>query len=259
MPKTYAILGATGQTGEQIVQTLLPTEHHLNIYARSKQRLESAFPAIDKAPNVTLFIGDMTDTSLMGSCLADADVVLSAIAQNRNEPGCSIAQQTALALVNALDSRRSSGDCPTVVFLAEAAIDPNNPDHRKLSRRLFHWMIHHVYTDLEKAIDFLSLHNWIPLVVACPGALLHSDAHKVELINDTSRCSPMLSYADCARGMIMMGDRGSSDRSRYVGMVVDEGRPIKGNPAALLRYLIPNLMAMVCPPLWWYFKDWWPK
>jgi hypothetical protein len=59
---TYAILGATGQTGSEIVKALLPTSAHLNIYARSQARLEAQFPHISTAPNVALFIGDLSDT-----------------------------------------------------------------------------------------------------------------------------------------------------------------------------------------------------
>lgn len=79
---TYAVLGATSQIGSEIVKALLPTSNHLNIYARSRTRLESKFPSISSARNVTLFIGDLSDTALFSSCLANADAILSAIATN---------------------------------------------------------------------------------------------------------------------------------------------------------------------------------
>jgi uncharacterized protein YbjT (DUF2867 family) len=117
--RTYAALGATGQTGSEIVKALLPTEAHLNIYARSLTRLESQFPSIQSAPNVTIFIGNLFNTELLTSCLPNSDVILSSVAQNRNKPGLSVAQRTALAIIQALESRRSNPEnLPTVVFLS---------------------------------------------------------------------------------------------------------------------------------------------
>jgi uncharacterized protein YbjT (DUF2867 family) len=124
--RTYAALGATGQTGSEIVKALLPTEAHLNIYARSLTRLESQFPSIQSAPNVTIFIGNLFNTELLTSCLPNSDVILSSVAQNRNKPGLSVAQRTALAIIQALESRRSNPEnLPTVVFLSSGAVMPD--------------------------------------------------------------------------------------------------------------------------------------
>lgn len=257
---TYAILGATGQTGSEIVRQLLPTDAHLNIYARSRERLEDQFPSISSKPNVSLFIGDLDDGQLLASCLDKVDVVLSAVAQNRNEPGCSIAQRTALAIVHALESKRkgTSGKCPTLVFIASAAVDPDRAANHTLSVRIMHWVIYHVYTDLEKAIKLLQSHPWIPTIIACPGGLVHADPHSVELV-PTDQVSDLMSYADVARAMIMMGGpEGARWKGKYVGIKVNDGKMIKGNPLSLFRYLLPNLLAMICPPLWWWGKDWWP-
>jgi hypothetical protein len=236
---TYAILGATGQTGSEIVTLLLPTTNHLNIYVRSKAKLISQFPGIDNAQNVTLFVGELHNTTVLNECIADADVILSTVAQNRNEPGCSIAQRSAFAIIQALEPKRSSGKCPTVVFI--------------------HWVLHHIYDDLEAAVRLFQVNPWIPLVIACPGGLIHQQTpHSVELTTDITKASPFQSYVDLAKGMIEMGEQGEKLNGKYVSMTVNEGKAIGGNPAALLRYLLPNFLASVCPPLWWLGKNFWP-
>lgn len=259
---TYAILGATGQTGSEIVRHLLddPTSH-LNIYARSASRLETMHPGLTNLPNVSLFIGQLDDKQLMASCLAKADVVLSAVAQNRNEPGCSIAQRTALAIIEALDGLRTSNrPIPTVVFLASGGVDPvSTAKSHVVMRKVMHWVLYHVYTDLERSIELFRENPWVPLVIAAAGGLVHSTSHTIELTNDIIRISQLLSYSDLAQGMIRMGNEGEKWNGQFVGIIANEGGPIKANPLALFRYLLPNLLAMVCPPLWWLGKDYWPR
>ncbi|KAK4701182.1 hypothetical protein P7C70_g5059, partial [Phenoliferia sp. Uapishka_3] len=254
---TYAILGATGQTGSELVKLLLPTSAHLNVYARNAARLEEKHPGLSAASNVTTFIGDLSNTVLLASCLADADVVLSTVAQNQNEPGCSIAQRTAQAIIEALEGRQDK--CPTVVFLASFSVDPNNVKNQAFGARCLHNVLHHVYTDLEKSIVLLQSHPWIPLVVAAPGGLVHHDStYTVELTSDTALASPLTGYADLARGMIDMGDAGYKWKGEYVGMILNGGKAIEGNPLSLMRYLLPNMLAMVCPPLWRAGRNYWP-
>ncbi|KAL8286251.1 hypothetical protein RQP46_004739 [Phenoliferia psychrophenolica] len=250
---TYAVLGATGQTGSEIVKLLLPTSAHLNVYARNAARLEEKHPGLSSAANVTTFIGDLSNSALLASCLANCDVVLSTVAQNQNEPGCSIAQRAAQAIIEALEGRKDK--CPTVVFLASLSVDPKQK--QTFGRRLLHSALYHVYTDLEKAIVLLQSHPWIPLVIAAPGGLVHDKPHTVELVADTELASPLTGYADLARGMVDMGDAGAIWKGEYVGMVVSSGSPIEGNPAALMRYLLPNVLAMVCPPLWRAGRHYW--
>ena len=260
--RTYAVLGATGQTGSEIVRHLRREPFtHLNVYARSASRLQSMHPGLAEASNVTLFIGDLNDQDLMVSCLSTADVVLSAVAQNRNEPGCSIAQRTALAIIKALDATRASGrTIPTVVFLASGGVDPvSTAKTNVVARKIFHWILYHVYTDLERSIELFRENPWVPLVIAAAGGLVHGTSHEIELTNDIVTISPLLSYPDLAQGMIHMGNEGEKWNGQFVGIIANGGKPIKGNPLALLRYLLPNLLAMVCPPLWWFGKDWWPK
>lgn len=250
---TYAVLGATGQTGSELVKLLLPTSNHLNIYARSASRLAAKLPSLSSAENVTTFIGDLNDARLLDSCLADVDVIFSTVAQNQNEPGCSIAQRTATAIVQSLERLQSTGakKCPVLIFLASSAIGHTG-------QRLI-WLLHlinyHVYTDLENAIAYLRSNSWLPLIIAAPGGLIQGQAHKVELTEEMG--SDMGTYMDLATGMMMMAEDGRWV-GKQVGMVVNEGRAVKGNFLSLARYILPNLLGTFCPPLWRLGRNWWP-
>jgi hypothetical protein len=112
----------------------------------------------------------------------------------------------------------------------------------------------HDYGDLEKAIAYLRTHEWIPLVIAEVGGIVHDRASGVTLTDQQG--SPLISYPDVAQAMVLMGE---DDKwiGKAVGMVVNEGRPIEANGAALLRYLLPNLLATLCPPLWRLGRNYW--
>ena len=217
--KTYAVLGATGQTGSEIIRALLPTKAHLNVYARSLTRLESQFPSTQSAPNVTLFIGDLSNTVRLTSCLSNADVVLSTVAQNRNEPGLSVAQQTALAILQALEPRRSDPkNLPTVVFLSSGAVMPdrNAEQNDTFAQRLVHWCIYWVYTDLEKSFELFKANPWLPVTIAAASGLVHGTGHDVKLVDDKEAASLLITYTDLAKGMIMMGNQGDRWRGKHV-------------------------------------------
>jgi len=124
---------------------------------------------------------------------------------------------------------------------------------------MMYWVLYHIYTDLEIAIRQLQEHEWIPLIVATPGGLIHNVGHRIELTTDPLQMSGLLPYPDLARGMIQMGTEGEEWVGKYVGVRTNGGEKVGGNPLMLARYLLPNLLAMVCPTLWWLGKDYWPN
>ena len=73
-------------------------------------------------------MGDLSSADLLKECLRNVNVIFGAVAQNSNEPGCSIAQRTAHTVVSALESLRKeegpSFKCPILVFLSSASLNP---------------------------------------------------------------------------------------------------------------------------------------
>lgn len=110
-----------------------------------------------------------------------------------------------------------------------------------------------MYTDLERSFELFKANPWVPVVTAAASALVHDVGHDVVSVDDEECASLIISYTDLAKGMIMMGNGGEKRHGQHVAMIVNGGKKIGGSPAALLRYPIPNLFAMVYPPLWWLF------
>jgi hypothetical protein len=114
-----------------------------------------------------------------------------------------------------------------------------------------YWVLHHIYDDLKAAIKLLHANPWVPLVIASASGLAHdSKDYPVELTEDLTRVAPLQSYASLDKVMIAMGDEADRWTSKYVAMRVNDGKPVGWNRLALLRYLLPNLLASLCPPLW---------
>lgn len=234
---TYAILGATGQTGSELVKLLLPFEDNtLHLYARSRDRLVSQQPLLNDAKNARLFIGDLGDAQNLDACLEGVDAVFSAVAQNSNEPGCDIAQRTAQALVASFErSEGKSERCPRLVFLSSGAVDP-----RSTQPWLLHQANYYVYRDLEIAVAYLRERPWIPLAVANPGGLVHAPSVDVELtlepLGAPGGGSSMCPYPDLARGMVMMSEEEKwIDQEVGIGLIMQGPVPATAG-LALIRF-----------------------
>jgi N-acetyl-gamma-glutamylphosphate reductase len=120
MPK-YAVLGATGQTGSELVKFLSTrTDVHLHIYARSQSRLDEKLPDIN-LDRCTTFVGSIEDTDLISNCIRSTDAVFAVVATNVNQPKCYVARQTADSIIKALKVLSNESEntfvCPTIVFL----------------------------------------------------------------------------------------------------------------------------------------------
>ncbi|KAJ6120533.1 hypothetical protein N7523_004813 [Penicillium sp. IBT 18751x] len=268
--KSYAILGGTGSTGSSIISQLLQDERvQLNIYARSAQRLSEKLPELASNPRAKLYIGSLDDIELLANCLEGVDAAFFTVATNLNIPHCSIAQQTAHAVVSALEIVRSrmtkrngktkrSWECPSLIFLSSAGINPKLMAHESW---IFNFAVsrgcYWIYLDLSLAADFLQSHDWLSLVFIQPEALVHDCAFGVRLDEEgaTSRCS----YADLASAMILAaeGKQESGDlhgeKSRWIGKCVGVSSLGGGKVKAAtenLNYVIPGFVGYFSPALW---------
>lgn len=263
---TYAILGATGSTGSELLKLLLPgNDIKLNVYARSRSKLHALGPDSADSAHVTEYIGDLEDKQLLKDCLRGATVIFSTVAQNNNEPGCSIAQRTSYVIVSALEALRAEAKdngetwkSPTLVFLSSSALNPVlMASFPKLLEYILHSACYYVYRDLRLATDYLRSVPWIRLMVVQPGAIVHDRSFGVRL--SETEVSQRVSYADVAVAMVAMaeGKIRSDDsigiRERWVGKEVGivslGGNEVK-QPMGNLRYLILGLICSFLPPVW---------
>jgi hypothetical protein len=178
MPK-YAILGATGNAGRALVNLLsVSPEISLNLYARSKYKLQAQNPTLASSPppNIKFFIGPITNTETIASCIEDVDAVFCVVATNENEPSCHIAQDTAHAVLAALETlrRQKKGEgLPRLIFLSAAPV--SNVFKAKMPA-LVRWLLWkaygNVYRDLETAEALIRREReWLKVIYVYSGGL----------------------------------------------------------------------------------------
>ncbi|KAI9676325.1 MAG: hypothetical protein M1817_000482 [Caeruleum heppii] len=266
MPR-YAILGATGQTGSELVKFLLPQESvQLNIYARSASRIDSVIPETRPAKNARIYTGDLSDVSLLTACLQDVDVIFSAVAQNANEPTVDVAQRSAHSIVSALERVRnrspdSRWTCPTLIFLSSASLNPIlGEDTPRFIRWILHQALFHVYEDLSIATTYLRSHSWIPLVLPQPGGLVNDEARGVRI--SEKELTPLISYADLARGMVRMGQEEAAHAGTWAGKEVGLSslgwKDLRSESMVdqVFRIVLPGLLCTWFPSVWQLGRSW---
>lgn len=186
---SYAILGATGQTGLSILLNILleSPQNTINAYVRSRVKLEKLRPDISTFKNVRIFEGDIQNMRLDTDCISNVSAVFAVVATNENIPNLRIAQETAHIVVAALCDLRSQGPStklPRIIFLSSASINRNLYGHQPA---FVHWLLttafSNVYGHLALAEAYLRLHEgWLNATFVQPGGLVQ-DARKGHAIS----------------------------------------------------------------------------
>ncbi|KAI4163672.1 MAG: hypothetical protein LQ342_002706 [Letrouitia transgressa] len=252
-----AVLGATGGTGGNVLKLLVQNpQNSINVYVRSRSKLLAKFPDIASNPKVQIFSGNLSDTALMASCLANTEAVFSAVASNDNMPDTHIAQDTAQSIVVALmDIRsRSSPDAklPTIIWLSSASLNKKfyskDPAvvHAVLSRSFSY-----IYKDLAHAEDYLKLHDrWLTVVFIQPGGLTEDNprGHALSL----EKAITFVSYADVAAGMIEVAETGGYDWKGVAVVPATDGTAVEWT---VLFGVIKGLTWHYAPWAYWLTKS----
>jgi putative NADH-flavin reductase len=237
----FAILGATGATGQQLVKQLLKSpEHELNLYIRSKSKLLKIFPNIETDERIQLFEGSMNDLELLGSCIFSTQVVFSVLASNDNMPGMTIAYDAAASILGALRILKDKGQAIQQQRIVVLSAEPVN---EKLygSSPFQHWIIYHafwhVYKDLERAEDLYIQaakdSGDIDVKFIQPGAILTGDQSGTVQLSENDHTAAV-SYGDVAAAMIQAGEASNLEGTNF-GVVVN-GKPL--TPPLSLIYTI---------------------
>lgn len=256
MPR-YAILGATGGTGQALLKILLQDpQNEINVYIRNAKKLEALFPGITSSPHVHIFEGSIQDIPLIRSCLDNTSSVFSVTGTNENVPGLRIAQDTAHAIVAALVVTRIENPAariPRIMLLSSASL---NPKFYSSAPVLMHkglmTAFSNVYGDVILATEYLQLHkSWLDVVAIQPGGLTDGDpqGHKIRL-EHMENDPPFMSYGDLAAGMIQVAD--SNEYSWMgVGIVPTQGAKFESSvPGKVLRGLLFHFV----PSTYWIFQ-----
>ena len=244
-----------GSTGSSLLKYLHERSEkiNINIYARSASKVKSLHPYVQSAENIQTFIGDLSNADLLKNCLQDVDVIFSTVAQNNNEPGCSIAQRTAHSIVSALEILKKGGgsnfNCPILVFLSSASL---NPTFSEATPWLLHWVLdrgcYYIYGDLRKSIVYLKEQSWIPLITAEPPALIKDIPRGYELSED--EVTPAISYDDLARAMVQMAEEDGGHKWIGKGVGIKATGSVNMKVLPLIWYQIVGLIAYYSPAAW---------
>jgi len=253
MPR-YAILGATGATGQALLKLLLQSsQNEINVYIRNAKKLKALFPAITSSPQVHIFEGSIQDVDLIRSCLDRTNAVFSVTGTNENVPGLRIAQESAHAIVAALTKMKienPSASVPRVMFLSSASLNPKlHGSTPVVMHKILTMAFSHVYADVTLATEYLQLHkSWLDVAIIQPGALTVGDphGHKIRLESGQSD-PPCMTYGDLAGGMIEVADSNAYSWMG-VGIVPIHGAKFESSiPGRVFR----GLLFHFAPPTYW--------
>ncbi|KAI9372990.1 Averufin oxidase A [Aspergillus egyptiacus] len=212
---SYAVLGATGNTGRAIVQVLLDRADpdpsiRIHAYCRSKAKLFRLCPAAEVSSSLAVFEGRLDDDRLVDECLWGTDAVFLVVAIVDNMPGCTVAMQTAEAVVASLHRLRAADPAmrlPRLVMLSSASLEPSFCNDVPTP---VHWVlktaVSHLYRDLAAAEAFVRAHDWLSATFVKPGGLVHDQARGHEVRFD--RAQTPLSFLDLAAGMVEVAEAG---------------------------------------------------
>jgi putative NADH-flavin reductase len=269
--ETYAILGSTGNCGTALIENLLKRpESRIHAYCRNRNKLLHLLPETNENGRVEIFEGSIQDHELLASCIRDVRAVFLVITTNDNIPNCSLARDTANAVIQVLWSMQdatarggaSTKSMPKIILLSSATIDENFS--RNINTVLQFLLLRsssYVYKDLKEAETLLRAQkDWLTSVFIKPGAL-SVDVQRGHALSLSDEESPV-SYLDLAAAMIEAADedQGCYDM-KNVSVVNTNGRakfPL-GTPVCLAVGLLRHYFPFLHPYLPMNMGPHWPS
>lgn len=245
-PTTYAILGATGQTGGSVLQVLAAErpDVRINCLVRSRAKLERMYPDIVAFPRVRVFEGQISDVPLLTDSIRGTGAVFMCVASPDNKPHLRIARDQAEAVVAALEALRGAehqpahkGEktgtatnntktaLPLLVMLSSAETDEARfcGDIPWAARRFLFAANWWVYTDLIAAERYLRERSgWVDAVFVKPGGI-STDARRGHVLS-TEGSQTFVSFLDVAGGMVQCADEGAARWAGGSVSVFSEGK-----------------------------------
>lgn len=225
----HAILGATGNTGSAVLCSLLGSDIEdltINILVRSKAKLYTAFPKLEKVkrPAVNIFEGTISNEANLASCLRGASVIYMCISTNYAVHKVDVAFSAAAHVVTALGQiRKSLGPefkTPVIVFNRSMSMNTDvklpGPDFVKT---FFSWLIVTVYDDLERALvlyDVAAKDELLTIINVDGPTLTEGEEPTGYELLQSGMTSMFLSYADLGKAMVEISQR----RQEFNGQAV---------------------------------------
>lgn len=245
----YAVLGATGNTGQCLLEVLLQNPGtKVNAYCRSKEKLLDQSSAAIKDGTIRIFEGSLGDIDLLTECLRGTRAAFLVVAGTGNMPGCCIARETAQHALTAVKRLKVQDEpLPKLILLSSASLDhalmPNAP---RFLLKILWAAFSNRYEDIRQAEDLLrAQHDLVSSTFVRPGALSH-DTQKGHWLSTKVAKGP-LSYMDLAAGMVEIAQ---NDRFDMKGVAVNPRDQNVAFPWQAPMMLIKGLIVHFLP--WTY-------
>ncbi|OAP64282.1 hypothetical protein AYL99_00254 [Fonsecaea erecta] len=258
MALTIAILGATGKTGREVLERLLPRpDVNIRVYVRSASKLIDLFPLLSSNPRVSIFQGPLGDVENMRKCLYEAEHIIFTLGENDNLPGVSVVEDGAKTVVAALSALRNDQDIkqewrpPRVLVLSSATW---NPTLAAVRPAVIHWAIKtafcHPYADLQRgqAILLAAAPSLLSVLLVQPNGLIEDEPSGHEISVD--RATLTVTYGDLGAAFVDLVCMREFDDLPAVGVSSRCGdNALKYGPILGYR-IVRGLCATYIPGFW---------
>lgn len=205
----YAILGATGNNGGLLLSTLIESPNNtVHAYCRDKKKLYSQHAHLVENKQVKVFEGSIDDNELMTNCLKGARAVFCTVALKGNKPGCTIAQDTARAMVKAMETLKSKKErVPKCIILSSASTEQRlNKGVSPWFKKVLYAAFSNLYDDLKVAEEMLRSKGSLTSVTFVKPGAIDFDAKAVGHTVSFDTAESPVSGGDLAAGMIEVAD-----------------------------------------------------
>lgn len=255
MPRRIALLGATGQTGQAVLKNLLNRDININIniYVRSAPKLIEKFPNLSSLPNVQIFSGEISDSTLIKNLLTNVDVIIFTLGWNENRRGPTIIEDGARAVVKALrelDGEQEQKQPPRLIFLSSMTwneiLHGNTPSlHTRMIRLAFYYP----YQDLLAGQRILlSEPSLLKVTLIQPPALIEEEASGYDISIDTAGAA--CSYSDLGGSMVEVAMDERYESVPAVMVTSKVGHDFGRYAGVILPKVIMGLAASFLPGFW---------
>lgn len=266
----YALLGATGQVGSAVLEVFLDAatksgeKRHINLLIRSKPKLESQlkshkYRSFDHSGIKMFETSDISNIDVLTDCIRNTRAVFLCVAGKVNQPGITIAQDQAKAVVTAMQKLRSEPNVsrlPHLVVLSSAEAEEVpyfSKDYGWLLRNILFFANGFIYHDLIAAEKYLRQHeDWLHFCIVKSGGIAVDIAGGHEIRFDKQQT--FISYPDLAGGMLEIADE---ETDKYDGKNVSVISPRRARPeyrnaplllVGVLIYFFPWLYSWLGSP-----------
>jgi putative NADH-flavin reductase len=189
------IFGATGRTGQRLVERALDAGHHVTAFARTPSKLEV------EHEQLTVVQGDVTDPDAVAEAIAGAEAVLSVLGPSGNQPTYAVSR----GMQNIVDAMKARGVDRLVVSMGAGVSDPQ--DNPRLVNRIINAALKllaaNVYRDMKRVAEVVRASDLDWTLVRVPMLSEEAPTGRIEVgyVGD-EQIGPRLTRGDLARFML---------------------------------------------------------